>query len=152
MKAITILQPWASLVACGEKKIETRSWATRYRGEIAIHAAAKHTRLQFKDPYHDILSKYYKLHVSYKEDEIPYGSLIAIADLVDCAPFTSGVISGQDTILLNGEEVPENEKLFGNCILGNWGWLLENIRQVNPFPIKGQQRIWNCNVSFIDIP
>lgn len=39
MKAITILQPWANLIACGAKKIETRSWATQYKGQIAIHAA-----------------------------------------------------------------------------------------------------------------
>ena len=40
MKAITIWQPWASLLACGGKRFETRSWATSYRGPIAIHAAA----------------------------------------------------------------------------------------------------------------
>jgi hypothetical protein len=40
MKAITILQPWASLIACNAKQIEIRSWATKYRGEIAIHAGA----------------------------------------------------------------------------------------------------------------
>jgi len=38
LKAITILQPWASLIACGAKQIETRSWATKYRGQLAIHA------------------------------------------------------------------------------------------------------------------
>ena len=41
MKAITIWQPWASLLACGGKRFETRSWATSYRGPIAIHAAKK---------------------------------------------------------------------------------------------------------------
>ncbi|MFV0399180.1 MAG: ASCH domain-containing protein [Oscillospiraceae bacterium] len=41
MKAITIWQPWASLLACGAKKYETRSWVTSYRGPIAIHAAAR---------------------------------------------------------------------------------------------------------------
>lgn len=39
MKAITLTQPWATLVAIGAKKIETRSWATGYRGRLAIHAA-----------------------------------------------------------------------------------------------------------------
>lgn len=39
MKALTIWQPWASLLACGGKRFETRSWATSYRGPIAIHAA-----------------------------------------------------------------------------------------------------------------
>src|SRR5690348_441422 len=39
MKAITLTQPWATLVAVGEKRIETRSWSTSYRGLLAIHAA-----------------------------------------------------------------------------------------------------------------
>ena len=41
MKALTIWQPWASLIARGVKQYETRSWATKYRGPIAIHAAVK---------------------------------------------------------------------------------------------------------------
>jgi hypothetical protein len=41
MKALTILQPWASLIACGEKQIETRSRAMKYRGPIAIHAGKR---------------------------------------------------------------------------------------------------------------
>lgn len=39
MKTLTIRQPWASLIAAGVKTIETRSWSTRYRGPLAIHAA-----------------------------------------------------------------------------------------------------------------
>src|ERR1700689_5364039 len=39
MKALTLTQPWASLVAVGAKRIETRSWRTPYRGPLAIHAA-----------------------------------------------------------------------------------------------------------------
>jgi hypothetical protein len=41
VKAITLWQPWASLVALGVKSIETRSWSTSYRGPLAIHAAKK---------------------------------------------------------------------------------------------------------------
>lgn len=40
MKALTLHQPWASLIALGVKTIETRSWSTSYRGPLAIHAAA----------------------------------------------------------------------------------------------------------------
>ncbi len=36
--ALTIRQPLASLIALGEKKVETRPWTTRHRGEILIHA------------------------------------------------------------------------------------------------------------------
>ena len=41
MKALTLWQPWASLVALGVKTIETRSWSTTYRGPLAIHAAKR---------------------------------------------------------------------------------------------------------------
>ena len=39
MKALTLTQPWATLVAIGAMRIETRSWSTAYRGPLAIHAA-----------------------------------------------------------------------------------------------------------------
>lgn len=39
IKAISLHQPWASLVAMGIKGVETRSWTTRYRGPLAIHAS-----------------------------------------------------------------------------------------------------------------
>lgn len=38
MKAITIKQPWATLILLKEKQFETRSWQTKYGGSIAIHA------------------------------------------------------------------------------------------------------------------
>ena len=41
MKAITVLQPWATLLVTGKKHIETRSWKTNYRGEILIHTGKK---------------------------------------------------------------------------------------------------------------
>lgn len=41
MKAITVIQPWATLLASGKKRCETRSWKTNYRGEILIHASKK---------------------------------------------------------------------------------------------------------------
>ncbi len=39
MKAITLQQPWASLVAAGATNIVTRTWQTKYRGRLALHAA-----------------------------------------------------------------------------------------------------------------
>lgn len=44
MKALSLTQPWASLVAVGAKRIETRSWRTSYRGPLAIHAAKLRSR------------------------------------------------------------------------------------------------------------
>ncbi len=41
MKAISLWQPWATLVALGIKQTETRHWATKHRGQLAIHAAKR---------------------------------------------------------------------------------------------------------------
>ncbi len=61
VKALSVKQPWANLIAAGEKTVETRTWATDYRGPILI--------------------------VSSKSPKIePAGFALAIADLVDCRP------------------------------------------------------------------
>lgn len=63
MKALSVKQPWANLIANGEKTIETRLWATDYRGPLLI-----------------VSSKMPKIH--------PAGYALAIADLVECRPMT----------------------------------------------------------------
>lgn len=44
MKALSVRQPWATLIAIGAKRIETRSWRTRYRGPLAIDASGRMSR------------------------------------------------------------------------------------------------------------
>jgi activating signal cointegrator 1 len=39
MKALSLMQPWATLLICGEKTVETRSWRTSHRGLLAVHAS-----------------------------------------------------------------------------------------------------------------
>ena len=63
LKCISIREPWGSLIREGKKTIETRTWNTKYRGKILLHASAK------------------------PESEIS-GKIFAIADLVDCHPMT----------------------------------------------------------------
>ena len=41
MKVLTVRQPWAHLIAAGGKDIENRTWTTRYRGPVLIHASQK---------------------------------------------------------------------------------------------------------------
>lgn len=41
MKAITIRQPWASMIMSGQKTIETRTWSTKHRGMLLIHSSAR---------------------------------------------------------------------------------------------------------------
>jgi hypothetical protein len=63
MKALSVKQPWANIIASGQKTIETRLWATDHRGELLI--------------------------VSSKKPKIePAGFAVAVAKLVDCRPMT----------------------------------------------------------------
>jgi hypothetical protein len=39
VKVLTVRQPWASLIMAGAKDVENRTWSTRHRGQLAIHAA-----------------------------------------------------------------------------------------------------------------
>ena len=59
MKALSLLQPWASLVAIGAKLYETRTWRTPHRGEIAIHASRTMgkdaRRLLTEEPFLEVL-------------------------------------------------------------------------------------------------
>jgi len=49
MKALSLWQPWASAIALGSKRIETRGWATSYRGPLAIHAAKRCVKGELAD-------------------------------------------------------------------------------------------------------
>ena len=63
MKAISLLQPWASLVVMGAKTIETRGWGTKYRGPILIHASkGKAVNIFAEEP---AFKKYIKILTDY---------------------------------------------------------------------------------------
>lgn len=146
MKAITVLQPWALLLACGAKKIETRSWTTKYRGPIAIHAGKK-------DP-HDIMvslpqsrviynSLYEKLGIkSGALSKMAVGSVIAIAELVDCLKIIDTRLDGSPVFNEYYPVLSKNEIAFGDYTPGRYAWILANIRPITPVPAKGRQRLW----------
>ena len=81
MKAITVWQPWATLLATGQKHNETRSWKTSYRGEILIHAAkTDHSGILLHIPMEE-LKHFQKAGVV---NELPTGVIVGKANLVDC--------------------------------------------------------------------
>lgn len=154
MKAITILEPWASLIACGAKKIETRIWETSYRGKIAIHAAKSTKCLEMADK--DSFRYALKSNAGIMKDQqtgllFSPGYVIAVADLVDCAQFAHSLIPGRNTILLKNQEVGKSEIEFGDCTPGRWGWILKNVQRIEPIPARGQQRIWDFDIPAVKL-
>lgn len=81
MKTLSILQPWAWLIVTGQKDIENRSWPTKVRGRIFVHAGKTYTRethLQFCENMP---------HVRLPDFDIikaETGAIVGSVDIVDC--------------------------------------------------------------------
>lgn len=147
-RAISLHQPWASLVALGIKKYETRSWSTEYRGKLLICS----TKERYK-PDTDLIDKIFDLaEVEYFDrrrldflgkntkyiEYIPLGRVVCVVDLVDCFRIGSQLIA------------TELEQLCGNWKDGGFAWKLDNFRALpRPIPIRGKQGLWTPDNSII---
>lgn len=128
MKAISLWQPWATLMALGLKKIETRSWPTKYRGPLAIHAALK--IVLFADVPPDIMAALYG--VKFDMTLLPYGGIIATVDLIDCVEITKR----------NQPAYPERG--YGDYRLGRFMWITDNVKPFKKIiPFRGRQGLFN---------
>ena len=150
MKALTLHQPWASLIAMGAKTIETRSWSTKYRGPIAIHAAKACATGDF-GPYSvedDTPRRSPKQHLMRGPIAWPYrlplGAVVATAELVDVVQMGWGVESRPPFLSVHGRRRHiATEFPFGDFRCGRFAWLLENIEPLAvPVPAKGKQGLW----------
>lgn len=126
MKAISLWQPWASLMALGHKKNETRGKYTEYRGPLAIQAAKRiviPNDPQFINALQDL---------GLLDQEFPQGVIVGICDLVEVERI--------------GSHFPVNgyEYLFGNYTVGRYAWITENMRKVDPpIPCRGYQWLFD---------
>ena len=86
MKAITVWQPWATLLATGKKKCETRSWKTNYRGEVLIHAGRKNVLFGIKQMPNDAWKRASEnlREFANRADVFPTGAIIGKANLINC--------------------------------------------------------------------
>ena len=136
MKALTIKNPWAMLIALGVKDIENRTWKTKYRGRICIHAAAKpvpfngyingmsFTQDQKKEIFKMNLPERYPDHMT----KYPNACIIGEVDIIDCVQNHSSVWA---------------ERTYTDHT-NIWNWVLAN-PVIYPEPIlnvKGALSLW----------
>jgi hypothetical protein len=134
MKALTISQPYASLIASGEKWIENRKWETFYRGELAIHAG-KGTQYLDKDELKDY----------------PTGCIIAICRLTACVHIdrvTSMGIGDSRKKRISGTDRFWSEAARHSHAEGPYCWIFEDVREVKPLEIRGAQGLWEVDAAF----
>lgn len=159
-KCISLLQPWASLCVHTDsngkalKQIETRSWNTKHRGLILIHASAKKIRLQ--EGMYDLIDHMQRTGFFDGYSQLPYGAIIGCVDL-EAVLKTDNIDSSADeyqqSMLLNADRskfegniatISPQEYAFGDYSPNRYGWLLSNpILFREPITCKGQLSIWN---------
>ena len=132
MKTISLWQPWATLVAIGAKRYETRSWATKYRGLLAIHAAKKMEIVQkefcLQEPFFSALQE-----AGYTVGKLPLGGIVAVVKLVEIVRVEAVVRS-----------LSKSELAFGNYAAGRYAWKLEMVKCLEkPIPMNGAQSLFD---------
>ena len=127
MKALTIKEPWASLIINGYKEYEFRSWKTNYRGKILIHAGMTLEK--------EMAKKFDCYNLDYGNGEI-----IGEAELTDC--------------ILVTDELMDELKKKNSLVYGKTGhkmiyaWKLENIKKFDKrYQVNGKLSLWDFDIN-----
>ena len=136
MKALSMIQPWASLVAYRQKKNETRSFACPKKVigmRVAIHASLTKSAIQ-----DGTAAKLWALTALELPEEWPLGSIVAVVTITGCTP-TEKV----------RDRVDDFEKAFGDYSSGRFAWHLDDVRKLRePIPMKGMLGFWTVPAEF----
>jgi activating signal cointegrator 1 len=139
MLALTLRQPWASLVAIGAKRLETRSWATKYRGDLAIHSSknlsVSSRRLLDIEPVKSTLAE-----AGLSRDALPLGQVLAVVRLTAI-------------YIVEWDQLPdEPERSFGDYQVGRFVWVLDDLRVLaEPIPAVGHLGLWRWDKELVDL-
>lgn len=136
MYALSLLQPWASLVVMDVKTIETRKWQTAHRGPLLIHAGQRKAGSVIAE---ELPIK--KWTPSFRQ--LPFGAIIGQVNLVDIRPVESLHLSSSAlataTLELN---------VFGDETLNKYAWIFEDAMLFNkPIPARGHLYLWSYHLD-----
>lgn len=139
MRALTVKQPWATLIMLGIKQLETRSWKTAYRGELAIHAAQDGSRLH-TDQLMRLERRLGAMPTTLAEKDYPLGALLGVVELVECLPISPRLFAALTPI----------EQALGWYQGGGYVWDLARAgrRQMKePIACTGQHGLWQLSAE-----
>ena len=140
---LSLWQPWATLMAIGAKRIETRSWETLYRGPLAIHAATRWgadiRRIASSSPFSTALIDA-GIDLDWANDPLPLGKIVAVVDLVDVVRIGTVFLAASD------------EYAFGDYTPGRFAWITQNHRALpEPVEWRGRQRLFKIPASVVGV-
>lgn len=141
MKALSLTQPWATLVAIGAKRWETRGWATKHRGPLAIHASKGFPGDAKLFTVSDVVLRPMRAAglltgTGWTVLDLPLGCVVATAVLEDVV--TTERLSATCDLARFNAEAP-----FGNYAAGRFVWILRDVVALEkPVPAKGRLGLW----------
>jgi len=148
IRGLSLTQPWATLVATGAKRIETRSWTNHYRGWLAIHAAKGLESIGGIDglkwqvqqePFRRAVMDVFPAGVTYAE-AFPLGAIVAVVQLHDIGRI---VRRADGAVIVKRQPVEGDELAFGDYTAGRFGWRFTNIwRLSEPVQCRGALGVW----------
>lgn len=147
MKALSLTQPWATLIAIGAKRVETRSWSTNFRGELAIHVAKGFPKWAKDECFSPVFWKHLwpdliptalpvltpATKIAERVALLPLGAIIGTAKLTTVGTTTAAVKAG-----LSAEQMA-----FGDFSAGRFAWFFNSVKKLRePIPCKGALGLW----------
>lgn len=139
MKTLSLSQPWASLIMLGAKRFETRSWKTKHRGLLAIHASSSYPKacrvLASQEPFAGVLGG--------AANRLPLAAVLGVMELVGCQ--TTEVFTARIPPKETWVHDWDRELAFGDYRPGRYVWELKLLNWFyKPVPMKGNPSLWEC--------
>ncbi len=129
MKALTLTQPWCSLIVSGTKRIENRVWKPPLAMSgvrFALHAS-KVCDPAILDMLRDLDTE------GLPAGDLPLGAILGVATLVDYVSSYEQVVA---------DVGPDQVEWWS----GPYAFVLEDIRQFKtPIPCRGFQKFWTVD-------
>lgn len=154
MKCLSLWQPWASLLASGHKKCETRGWPIRHRGPLLIHAAKTWNASiagVCRDPVFAAAFALMGVKVAANRNgfdvpDLPFGSIVGRVDVVGCVETKAVrvVASGPTGRTEGGLLIGTAEAAFGDYSAGRFAFVCANpVLFDEPIPFRGAQGLFD---------
>ena len=123
--ALSVRQPWAELIILGFKDIEIRTWATKYRSRLLIHAG---TTLDLP-----AVVRWFR-----RRKDVPTGAVVGSVKLVGVVRFTRKTWKEWGDRHLDNGRFPTDRNLYA--------WILEDPRPfTEPIPYLGALKLFRVN-------
>ena len=136
MRALSIIQPWGTLILDGIKTIETRTWSTKHRGDLLICAGKKYDA-DFDDDTRTIHNRVFKAK-NYKPkyfNEHAQGVALCVVELIHVRQYGLSEFDLYQGLISNKIE--------------RYAWIITNVRPVKQVPIKGKLSLFEVDDSLI---